>query len=178
MGLTNKQRLFVEYYLQTWNASEAARRAGYSEKTAHSQGPRLLENVEIGDEIKARVDAQAMTAGEALVRLAEQARAAYAAYIESDGSVDLAGMKRDGKMHLVKCIKYTRTGEVMVEFHDAQAALFKVTQVHGLPIERVEATVDDKRTDVRRRIDDVIARLRTGNDSGGVDAGPSSGGGA
>ncbi|MCA1338090.1 terminase small subunit [Pseudooceanicola marinus] len=30
---------------------EAAIRAGYSEKTAHSQGPRLLENVDIDSAI-------------------------------------------------------------------------------------------------------------------------------
>lgn len=47
MKLTPKQQLFVEEYLIDFNATQAAIRAGYSENTAYSQGPRLLENVEI-----------------------------------------------------------------------------------------------------------------------------------
>lgn len=43
--LTDKQARFVEEYRKDFNATDAARRAGYSEKTAHSQGPRLLANV-------------------------------------------------------------------------------------------------------------------------------------
>ncbi|MDV2686617.1 terminase small subunit [Alkalihalophilus lindianensis] len=34
MKLTEKQRRFVDYYIETGNASESARRAGYSQKTA------------------------------------------------------------------------------------------------------------------------------------------------
>ena len=46
MALTDKQiRFFKEYMLDT-NATQAAIRAGYSEKTAYSQGQRLLKNVE------------------------------------------------------------------------------------------------------------------------------------
>jgi len=44
--LTDKQKLFCEEYLVDLNATQAARRAGYSEKTAYSQGQRLLKNVE------------------------------------------------------------------------------------------------------------------------------------
>jgi len=47
MSLTRKQQVFVQEYLQCWNASEAARRAGYSTKTAGSIGQRLLKEVEI-----------------------------------------------------------------------------------------------------------------------------------
>lgn len=43
-GLTPKQRRFVEEYLLDMNATKAAIRAGYSERTANQQGPRLLEN--------------------------------------------------------------------------------------------------------------------------------------
>lgn len=57
MALTGKQWRFVAEYLIDLNATQAAIRAGYSEKTAHSQGPRLLENVEILVEIeKAKIE--------------------------------------------------------------------------------------------------------------------------
>ncbi len=51
--LTPKRQRFVNEYLKDLNATQAAIRAGYSEKTAHVQGPRLLGNVSI----KAAVDA-------------------------------------------------------------------------------------------------------------------------
>ena len=45
--MTDKQRRFCEYYAETGNATEAARKAGYSGKTSYSIGSRLLRNVEI-----------------------------------------------------------------------------------------------------------------------------------
>lgn len=42
MALTEKQRRFCEHYAATANAAAAARLAGYSERTARSQGARLL----------------------------------------------------------------------------------------------------------------------------------------
>ena len=47
MALSEKQRIFVSEYLIDLNATQAAIRAGYSEKTAYSQGQRLLKHVEI-----------------------------------------------------------------------------------------------------------------------------------
>lgn len=45
--LLEKRARFVEEYLVDLNATQAAIRAGYSAKTAHSQGPRLLDNVAV-----------------------------------------------------------------------------------------------------------------------------------
>lgn len=42
MALTPKQKMFVQEYLVDLNATAAARRAGYSEKTADRIGPELL----------------------------------------------------------------------------------------------------------------------------------------
>ena len=50
--LTARQRAFVEAY--AGNATAAALAAGYSEKTARSQGQRLLTKADIKDAIKAR----------------------------------------------------------------------------------------------------------------------------
>lgn len=50
--MTPKQELFVAEYRKDLNATAAARRAGYSKKTAHSQGERLLRNVEVAKAIK------------------------------------------------------------------------------------------------------------------------------
>jgi len=53
-GLTPKQERFVAEYLVDLNATAAAKRAGYSDKTAYSTGQRLLKNVEIQEAIQAR----------------------------------------------------------------------------------------------------------------------------
>lgn len=47
MKLTERQRRFVEAFIETGNAAEAARRAGYSKKTAYSIGNENLKKPEI-----------------------------------------------------------------------------------------------------------------------------------
>ena len=45
--LSPKQLIFVQEYLRSNNITAAAKAAGYSEKTAHVQGSRMLKNVKI-----------------------------------------------------------------------------------------------------------------------------------
>lgn len=52
MALTPKQQRFVEEYLIDLNATQAAIRAGYSEKTANEQGARLLANVSVSEAVQ------------------------------------------------------------------------------------------------------------------------------
>ena len=47
VALTAKQQRFCDEYLIDLNATQAAIRTGYSEKTAYSQGQRMLKNVEV-----------------------------------------------------------------------------------------------------------------------------------
>lgn len=47
-----KQARFVDEYLTDSNATQAAKRAGYSERTAYSHGQRLLKHVEIAAAIE------------------------------------------------------------------------------------------------------------------------------
>jgi len=46
VALNDKQKLFFREYIVDSNATQAAIRAGYSKKTAYSQGQRLLKHVE------------------------------------------------------------------------------------------------------------------------------------
>lgn len=57
--LTPKQLIFVQEYLVDKNATRAAKAAGYSSKTAHSSGPRMLENVGVAKAIEKGLKAQA-----------------------------------------------------------------------------------------------------------------------
>lgn len=58
MALNPQQAKFVTEYLKDLNATQAAARAGYSEKTSNEQGARLLANVSVKEAIQDQLDAQ------------------------------------------------------------------------------------------------------------------------
>jgi len=138
---SKKQRVWLEEYLKCWNATEAARRANYTHP--NKRGPENLAKFKA--EISERLDEVVMSADEVLARLAEQARCEYATYIGDDGKVDLAQLKADDKMYLVKCIKETRYGQ-QVEFYDGQTALVQIGKHHGLFVDRFVGEIDTSST--------------------------------
>lgn len=77
--LTDRQARFCEEYLIDLNATQAAIRTGYSEKTANEQGARLLANVSVQEkiaELKAeRAKRTEMTQDSVIQELAAVARA-------------------------------------------------------------------------------------------------------
>lgn len=136
MALSNKQRVFVEEYLTCWNASEAARRAGYR-GAADVIGPRLLGNVGIRAAIEARIAEKAMGADEVLLRLGDQARASFSDFL-TNGDLDLGKAERNGKLHLIKGYAVSDKGAVRIELYDAQAALVQLGRHHGLFVDKQE----------------------------------------
>lgn len=56
MALTEKQKLFVQEYLVDLNATQAAIRAGYKEKTAYSTGFENLRKPEIQEAIQSAIE--------------------------------------------------------------------------------------------------------------------------
>lgn len=90
-GLNAKQARFVEEYLIDLNATQAAIRAGYSEKTAGQQGFELLKKPEIE---AALAEAQAerskrtqIDADWVLTRLASEATADLADIVDETGAI-------------------------------------------------------------------------------------------
>lgn len=139
----DKQQRFIDEYLQCWNASEAARRAGYSAKTAAQIGYENLRKPEIQSEIKRRLESEAMSSFEVLHRLAAIARSDASAYIvidkEGQPYFDFAAAKAAGVLHLIKKINYDKDGSIRsVEFHDAQGALVDLGRHHKLFTDKVE----------------------------------------
>lgn len=55
MTLTPKQKAFADYYLECGNATEAAKKAGYSEKTAGQTGNENLKKPQISEYIAERI---------------------------------------------------------------------------------------------------------------------------
>lgn len=154
-GLTTKQQAFIAVYLANgFNATDAARQAGYSEKTARSIGAENLTKPDIQAVIQARLAALAMPAAEVLARLAMMARGSIADFIDlpEPGPVDqeakpvasgwrlnLAKAEQRGQLPLIKKIESGQWGP-KIELYDAQAALQLLGKQHSLFVERTEVT--------------------------------------
>ena len=137
--LTPMQRIFISEYLATWNATKAATKAGYSEKTAYSQGARLLKNVEVAAAIDAELGKRALTANEVLARLADHARGTADDFLvvvgDDDASIampNFARAKAANKLHLVKQFKIDKEGAISFQLYDAQKALVTLARIHRL----------------------------------------------
>jgi len=61
--LTNKQELFIQHYMITLNATQAAIKAGYKEKTARAIGFENLTKPNIAKEIEERLQKRATDNG-------------------------------------------------------------------------------------------------------------------
>lgn len=55
MKLTEKQKRFADFYIESANAEESAKRAGYSEATARGHSHTMLQNVAIKTYIDERI---------------------------------------------------------------------------------------------------------------------------
>ena len=92
--LTAKQQRFCDEYLIDLNATQAAIRAGYSERTANEQGSRLLANVSVQKYLQKRkidrIERTEITQDMVLLELANIAfsnAADYAAVVEKDATI-------------------------------------------------------------------------------------------
>ena len=153
MGLTDRRRVFIEEYLQCWNATEAARRAGFSHP--NKQGPRLLVNVGIQAAKEARIAEKAMSADEVLLRLADQARGDIGDFMDIESmsfDLNLQKAKEKGLTHLIKKAKQrtvttvdksgeeTETNVIELELYDSQGALVQLGRHHGLFTDKTDLT--------------------------------------
>ncbi len=147
--LNSRQRAFVERYLANgYNATEAALFVGYSPRSAASIGSENLQKPEIAELISARLSAAAMSADEAMARLAGHARGSMADFLsfedvpagkDGDGNVitrrvvrlDLDKAERAGVLHLIQHYRVTAEG-VSIKLYDAQEALTTIIRTHGL----------------------------------------------
>lgn len=145
MGFTNKQRIFIEEYLRCWNATEAAKRAGYSEKTAAVIGHENLRKPNIAEAIQKRIDEKIMSTDEILVRFAEQARGIPNEYREPfTGQIDIRKLIADGLGHLIKKDYDNAQGRVL-EFYDPQFALDRLARIKGLYKDTLDVTSKGER---------------------------------
>lgn len=177
MALSSKQQVFVDSYLATFNATQSALAAGYSDKTAYSQGARLLKHAEISEAISERLSESAMRADEVLMRLAEHARGDLGEYLTQDTNddvrVDLPKAIEAKKTRLIKKLTQKRTIRTTddyteedlvtsIEMYDAQAALVQLGRHHSLFVDRTDNR--NFEIDLSKLTDDQLARVANGED--------------
>jgi len=140
MGLTNKQKIFIEYYLQEWNATKAALKAGYSKRSAGSIGNENLLKPEIINEIQRRIEESAMSADEVIHAIGEVGRASIEDIMDVDErgrlTLNFKKAKEQGKLSIIKSVTPTREG-LKVELHDRMRALELMGKHHKLFTENV-----------------------------------------
>ena len=98
MALSDKQKRFCDEYLIDLNATQAAIRAGYSQKTAYSLGQRQLKKVEIQKYIQQRMaDRTARTeitqdfVLRELMNIASVKATDFAKVVEKDATINVEG---------------------------------------------------------------------------------------
>lgn len=137
-GLTTKQQAFVLAYLANgFNATAAARTAGYPDRAAHVVGWENLRKPKIAALVQQGLAERAMPANEVLARLAEQARGTMEDFLDESGDIDLKQARERGRLHLVKTRAITKEGE-RIELYSAQTALEILAKHHALLTEKVE----------------------------------------
>jgi len=148
--LTAKQQRFVEEYLVDLNATQAAVRAGYSDRTAYSVGPENLKKPGI---VAALTDARAkrserteITADRVLEEYAKIAFSDMRAFAKwgPDGVTLIKSDKLpEGAALCVAEVSETKTqfgGSIKFKLHDKKGALDSVARHLGMFTERVELT--------------------------------------
>lgn len=134
--LTEMQQKFVTEFLKCQNASEAARRAGYKGK-ANVEGARLLARLSeyIKPHMPEKDNSNIMTPEEVLQALSDIARGNMGDFIDDNSmSININRAHENGKMHLIKKVKYvtkrdvhgedeTETDTVEFELYDRLKAL-------------------------------------------------------
>lgn len=88
-NLTPKQKRFCDEYLVDLNAKQAAIRAGYSKKTAESQGSTLLRNPKVTTYLQAKTkkieDKLEISAERTLLEIARNAYTGAGAFFDNEG---------------------------------------------------------------------------------------------
>ena len=156
-GLTPKQLNWILHYVELGNATEAAKRAGYSgtRRTLAAIGSENLDKPHILKKLEEIYSTWGMGAKETIARIAKVARSfdpsEYVTEREIWGhdkkgnkylvglvqSFDLKALRKDGFSILIKKIKQNSRGGMEVEFHDPMKALELMAKKHALLTDRI-----------------------------------------
>jgi phage terminase small subunit len=119
--LNDRQRLFVKYYIGTLNATESAKRAGYSPKTAAEIGYELLNKPHIAEAVEKGVEKKMSKADISAERILDElASIAFLTPEQLDalksikGGEKMRALELLGKYHTLFTDRIENTGEVTI----------------------------------------------------------------
>lgn len=127
----NRKEIFCLEYIIDFNATRSAKAAGYSKKTAYSQGQRLLKNVEIqkklAELIQKRSSKVALTAENVLIELSRLAFSNPKDFIKKGGDQFVIFKNIDDipdeLAAAIESIKYDKDKGIEFRFHNKEKAL-------------------------------------------------------
>jgi hypothetical protein len=165
-NLADKQRLFIAHYIETLNATEAARLAGYKGDNAALgvTGNRTLRNAKVRLEINRQLAKQCISAEELLARVTKHATGSMGDFVTLANGLDgIASIELDlvkayqaGKFDLVKKLTETTfttiakdgetkvTKKLSVELYPADAAQDRLMRYHSLFNDRITVTYESE----------------------------------
>lgn len=192
MALTDKQQRFVDEYLVDLNATQAAIRAGYSQKTANEQGARLLANVSVKEAVARGMNERSgrvgitqdmvlrelakigfsdirkvVRWGETMVRMADGEEG------EADDMVPYHGLALidadeidDNTAAAIAEVSQGRDG-LKVKLHDKKSALVDIGRHLGMFAApgHIELDAELKRLEIRKRKAEIVAIEKGGGES-------------
>lgn len=167
--LNDKQKQFCKEYLVDLNATQAAIRARYAEKTAYSQGQRLLKKVEAQEYIRElmqkREQRTEITADKVLEEYAKLGFSDVTDYLQVVTERILVGHDKETgepisdisqfvlmkdtkdippeKLAAISEVKQHKDGSISFKLHDKRGALDSIARHLGMFAERVELTGKD-----------------------------------
>lgn len=146
--LTPKQQRFVEEYLIDLNGTQAAVRAGYSEKTAEPQASRLLSNVKVAAAVARAQEMQSrrtqVTADKVIAELAKLGFSDmrdFASWGPGGISLKQSDEMTDKDAACVSEVSETTTehgGSLRFKLHDKKGALELLGKHLGVFVDRVQ----------------------------------------
>lgn len=169
--LTDKQRLFCTYYIEKFNATQSAIKAGYSKKTARTIGYENLTKPYIKSYIKEikkiRFQNEYLETKRILERHKQIAFSDIKDFVEFEMSVDDMGERRwlfkikddcevDGT--LIKKIRYSSNGPA-IELEGRDKSLDFLTRFYGLDI-RTE--LEKTKLDIQSRLKVIELEVKNG----------------
>ena len=152
--LNHRQEAFCQSYARYGNATRAAKEAGYSEKTAYSQGHDLLKKPEVLQRVQdlqaERFRAVHMAPDETLALLARQARFSLKGLIKvQDGApvVDIENAT-DDQLNTLTELVLSDDGKLKIKGPNVLGALTTLAKIQGLMTDQVEVSVAESAADI------------------------------
>ena len=161
--LNQRVKDFCKYYIELkWNKTQAAIKAGYSKKTAPSQGSRLLKNVNVQDYLNKLIesglgmersqlrqmvlselkdiatvditnDINVVTKKRLIPRKTEDGKIIPGEFDEEEyQTVEIIDTKNSKQTRAIKSISQDKDGVIKVEYYSKDVALDKLAKYGGL----------------------------------------------